>query len=613
MTMHAAAVGFPTQLDTLSVSRSRLLRYGRGAMSFSFGRYELDERARTLRLGGREQTLQPLVFDLLVYLVEHRERVVPKDELLGQLWNGANVTEGSLQRAVSLLRASLREGGQEQAVQTFARRGYRFCAEADPAPPDATSEESPRALAEAGKWERALEAFGALPAEASLEAEDWEAWGSAALCGGRPELAIGPFERAVAAFEGAGQRESAARVALLLCNVRLEGRELAIARGWLQRGLSYLKDEPEGKQHGLAEWLRSRLALFEGDLNECRERGRAAQDIADRIGDPDLLCLGLVYQGHIYIAQCEVRRGLVMHDEAGAMALSGRVSTWVSGLVFCSVIWAYLHLGDHHRAGQWTDQFTRWCESHGSYCYPGLCRLHRGEVLALRGSLADAEQEVRRARQQLAVAGPFVEGDACRVLGEICLSRGDTDGADRAFREAHRLGWNPQPGLALLLAARGDAEGAIKQLERALAQPTWTDGQRRGSMLAVLARVCALHGRPERARAALAELDSLPELLTGQSSVAERARARAELAWAVGDLTAAESAFRESLELWLQIQAALHAADVRLRLGELLLQVGDPTSAELELSAAATDFERVRAEPQLARCVGLRAKARGGS
>jgi ATP/maltotriose-dependent transcriptional regulator MalT len=305
------------------------------------------------------------------------------------------------------------------------------------------------------------------------------------------------------------------------------------------------------------------------------------------------------------IAQGEVRRGLLLHDEAGAAALAGRVSPWVGGLVFCSVIWAYLHLGDHHRAGQWSDQFTRWCERHGAYCYPALCRLHRGEVLALRGELASAEVEVTRAREQLAVAGPFVEGDAWRVLGEIRLSRADLDGAEQAFREAYRLGWNPQPGLGLLFAARGEAESAVKQLERALAQPSWTDGQRRGLILAVLARVAAMHGMLERARSALAELAASPELCATQVATAQLAHAQGELAWAEGDSSKAEQALRASVGAWLQVGAPLQAADVRLRLCELL-QEADPSAAELELSAAEAAFRQVDAEPLLRRCQALR-------
>lgn len=580
-------------------------------MRFTFGRFALDEGGRTLLLDGEERTLQPLIFDLLVYLVHHRERVVPKEELLTKLWDGATVTDGSLQRAVSLLRGVLRDGGMEQAVQTFARRGYRFCEQPreeaagapSPMPPSGAT-----ALADAGHWERALSAFEATTEKSSLSARDWEAWGNAAMCAGKPEQSVMPLEHAVAAFEKTGQLESAARVALMLSNVRLEAREVAVAKGWLQRACSYLKDVPEGKQHGLAQWLSSRVALFEGQLDECRAQARVAMTIAERIGDPDLHCLGLVYHGHMQIAQGEVRRGLASHDEAGAAAMAGRVSPWVSGIVFCSVIWAYLHLGDHHRAGQWTDQFSRWCERHGSHCYPALCRLHRGEILAVRGELAIAEQEVRLARAQLAETGPFVEGDACRVLGEIRLSRGDLDGAENAFRESHRLGWNPQPGLSQLLAARGDGEGALKQLERALLQPTWTDGQRRGFMLAVLARIAVAYGQLPRAEAALAELAASPDLCATHAGMAERARAQGELSWSKGELAEAEQELRRSVASWLEMGAAVHAAHVRLRLSELLLQAGDATAAELELSSAESAFELVQAEPLLQQCRSLRSR-----
>ena len=575
-------------------------------MTIRFGRFELDEGGRTLRLDGQDRALQPLVFDLLVYLVRHRERVVSKDELLSKLWSDSVVTDGSLQRAVSLLRAALREGDWGDSVQTFARRGYRFSEKpkAEVVAPS-SAELAPRQLADAAQWERALEAFAQLQDTSALSARDWEAWGNAATCAGRPEESLLPLERAVAAFEADDDLEGAARAALVLANVKLEARELAIAKGWHERARRYLSALPEVKQHGIATWLSSRLALFEGRLDECRAHAEVALQIGERIRDPDLHCLGLIYYGHILIAQSEVRRGLTMHDEAGAAALAGRVSTWTGGIAFCSVIWAYLHLGDHHRASQWTDQFSRWCDRNGGYCYPALCRLHRGEVLALRGELEHAEAEVTRARAELTVAGPFIEGDACRVLGEIRLSRGDLDGADQAFREAYRLGWNPQPGLSLLLAARGETAGAIKQLERALAEPSWTDGQRRGTILAVLARIAAMTGQLERARSALAELAATPELSGTQASAAELARAEGELSYADDDLVRAELSLRRSVSLWLEAGSPLHAAHVRLRLCELLRSF-DATTAELELDAAETVFRQVGADAMLERCRSLR-------
>lgn len=558
-------------------------------MQKSFGRFELDEPARALRLDGRDQALQPLVFDLLSYLVAHRERVVPKEELLDKLWADVVVTDGSLQRVVSMLRAVLREGGLPEAVQTFSRRGYRFCAELNESAPAASVARAPST---------------APLAESSAEA--LELAGYTALFAALPDEAIVPLERAVVAYEERADREGAARAALALTNIKLEATEVPIAKGWHRRALGHLSELPECKQHGISEWLAARFALFGGELAECAERSLSTMAIGRRLNDPSVHCLGLVYYGHVLIAQGDVRHGLALHDEAGVMAIAGKVETWVAGIVFCSIIWAYLHLGDHHRASQWTDEFTRWCEREPAFAFSALCRLHRGEVLAHRGELAVAEQEVSRARLQLAHGSPFTEGDAWRVLGEIRLSRGELDAAEAAFREAHRLGWNPQPCMALLLVERGQPDAAIKQLERALAQPGWTDGQRARLILLVLARIAAMSGKLERARSALLEVDKLSDASITPASTAELARARAELLWAEGDVHGAEPLLRVAASEWLTSGAPVHAAFARLRLCEALLAIDDAVSAELELSAAESVFKEIGAEARLQTCRTLR-------
>src|SRR6478735_12564202 len=95
-------------------------------MTFEFGAFCLDEPARILRLAERELSLQPRVFDLLVYLIQNRARVVSKDELLDALWPGVTVTDNSLQRVVSVLRNTLRDGGVEAALKNYPGKGYRF-------------------------------------------------------------------------------------------------------------------------------------------------------------------------------------------------------------------------------------------------------------------------------------------------------------------------------------------------------------------------------------------------------------------------------------------------------------------------------------------------------
>jgi DNA-binding winged helix-turn-helix (wHTH) protein len=93
-------------------------------MLHRFGQF--DESARSLTLRGAAQKIQPRVFDLLAYLVRNAGRVVPKVELMDELWPDLNVTEASLQRAVSLARGTLAAGGLEGAIRSYVRHGYRF-------------------------------------------------------------------------------------------------------------------------------------------------------------------------------------------------------------------------------------------------------------------------------------------------------------------------------------------------------------------------------------------------------------------------------------------------------------------------------------------------------
>lgn len=81
------------------------------AMIHRFPTFEIDESQRELRSGARVLRLQPRVFDLQVYLSRHRDRVVPKEELLDSVWPGVIVADGSLQRAISLVRSALASAG----------------------------------------------------------------------------------------------------------------------------------------------------------------------------------------------------------------------------------------------------------------------------------------------------------------------------------------------------------------------------------------------------------------------------------------------------------------------------------------------------------------------
>ncbi len=106
-----------------------------GVGGYCFGSYELRLQSRELLDNGEVVELQPRVFDLLAFLLEHRERVVTKDELLEAIWPGAVVTEASLARAVMKARRAVNDDAEQQhSIKTVHGYGYRFVAELAEAP-----------------------------------------------------------------------------------------------------------------------------------------------------------------------------------------------------------------------------------------------------------------------------------------------------------------------------------------------------------------------------------------------------------------------------------------------------------------------------------------------
>lgn len=88
---------------------------------------ELDTELFELRRGGKRVPMEPQAFDVLAYLVSHRERVVPKDELMDAIWGGRFVTETAVTSRIKQVRKALGDDGQAQRlIRTMHGRGYRF-------------------------------------------------------------------------------------------------------------------------------------------------------------------------------------------------------------------------------------------------------------------------------------------------------------------------------------------------------------------------------------------------------------------------------------------------------------------------------------------------------
>jgi DNA-binding winged helix-turn-helix (wHTH) protein len=330
-------------------------------MVFRFYAFKLDEQRRELSVGGRELRLQPRVFDVLTYLLRHRDRVVSKDELLQVLWPGMVVVDGALQRVMSLARTALREGRAEGAIRTHARRGYRFCADVEESDEVRRDPAGAAEALAAGQWETAEAVFRSVDAVAGLSADGLEQWAQVLQYTGRGNLAIAPLERAVAAHAMAGARGNAARSALCLAQIEFEQRNFAVAEGWLQRASRLLDGQDDTREAGVLAWLASRMALATGDNATALDRAEQAYALGIRLRDIGIETLGLLYRGHALMARGEMRCGVALHDEAGATILSGQAEPWLGGNIYCGIIWACRNRADWQRAAQWTERFSSWC------------------------------------------------------------------------------------------------------------------------------------------------------------------------------------------------------------------------------------------------------------
>lgn len=119
-------------------------------MHISFDAFELDLSRRELRTNGQAVSIEPRVFDLIAHLVEHRDKVVSKQDLTTAVWQGRFISDASLSTAVKSARRALGDSGEAQRfIKTVHGVGFRFIADVLPAKHQTTSiEASARTLHE---------------------------------------------------------------------------------------------------------------------------------------------------------------------------------------------------------------------------------------------------------------------------------------------------------------------------------------------------------------------------------------------------------------------------------------------------------------------------------
>jgi DNA-binding CsgD family transcriptional regulator len=446
-----------------------------------------------------------------------------------------------------------------------------------------------------GPWLQVYQDLGARD-PAGLTAVELEALAEAAwwLC--KTDESIAARQRAYAAFRDVKDDRGAARTTARLFHDHFYRGEGAVAVGWLRRGFRHVERDPDCVESGWLRMAEAELHLHQGPLEEAVDGAAHAIQTARDHDDADLAAVAMQLQGRALIAQGRIHQGLAVLDEAMTCVLAGELAPLYTGWVYCSVILACKDLADLRRASEWTEAARAWCEALPATTpySQGLCRIYRGEVLALRGGWAEAEAEMRRAHQELLPHKPQGAAEASYGVGEVLRRRGDLAGAEQAFVRAQQLGWDPQPGMALLRLAQGRVDVAAAALRSALASHT-ADRFTRARLLAAQVEVAIAAGALDDARDAVRELATIADGLGSSVVHATASMAQGALRLAAGDPAAALEDLRRGLTGWRELRLPYEQAQARLLIGETLRMLGDEESGRIEIDAARAGFERLGA------------------
>ena len=454
-------------------------------------------------------------------------------------------------------------------------------------------------------WQEAYPAFLCADEATPLEADDLERLATAAYLIGR-ELEFQQFlERLHRIHLEADNAGRAARCAFWLAISFFFRGDVGQSNAWTARGHRLVQDR-DCVEHGYLLVAAATQHLHGGHAASAQGTATEAVSIGERCHDADLTAAARHLQGRAFIHQGQVVSGLRLLDETMLAVVAGELSPIMTGSMYCSVIEACREVYESRRAREWTFALSRWCEQQSEMvAFTGVCLVHRAEIMQFHGAWPEALAEAGRAceRSQLSARRP--PGAALYQQAEIYRLRGESAKADEAYREASRLGYEPQPGLALLRLAQGRTDAASAAIRRLLIART--DRLRRARLLPAYLEIMLAAGDVEDARSACEELQALAEAFDTDVLRAVAAQAHGALALSHGDARVAIGPLRRAFERWERLDAPYEAARVRVLVGQACQALGDDEAAALEFDAARSVFAQLGAKPDLARLDTTRA------
>jgi tetratricopeptide (TPR) repeat protein len=468
--------------------------------------------------------------------------------------------------------------------------------------------ERARSAAARGDWQQAFDLLMEADADGRLASTDLPVLGEVAYAAGHLDVTIEAWERAHAACMQAGDQVAAAGAAVRVAmHLLFDTALMAPVRGWLARAERLLDGRGETPAHAWLAVVRAYERMLTGDLPGARPWARQAIEVGSTC-DPAACAIGRVAQARLLILDGDVQQGLALLDQAGVATVSGDLDPLSTGVVYCELVCALQGLAQYDVAEEWTEAMERWCETNPIGSLHGRCRVHRAEILRLRGSCHEAENQALMACEELRPHLRRELGWPLNELGRIRLHKADIAGAEQALLAAHRAGWDPQPGLALVRLAQGDPATAAAAIRDALERPLRVPSKerppnsdlQRAPLLQAQVEIEIAAGDIGRARSAADELELVAARFESKALVAGAALARGRVRLADGDAAGAERSLSEAVRLWNEVGAPYEAALARMGLAEAHAASGSEHRAVLERQAARTILDGIQAAPSMA-------------
>jgi len=454
-------------------------------------------------------------------------------------------------------------------------------------------------------WHDAYHALLCADEATPLEADDLERLATAAYLIGLELEFQRLTERLHRVHLEANNSERAARCAFWLAISFLLRGDAGQSNAWIARGNRLVQDR-DCAERGYLLVAVATQQLHGGHAESAEGTAAKAAAIGERCHDADLTAAARHLQGRAFIRQGQVAPGLRLLDETMLPVVAGELSPIMTGLMYCAVIEACRDVYELRRAREWTFALSQWCEQQSEMvAFTGVCLVHRAEIMQFHGAWPEALAEAGRACKRSEQPPRRAPGAALYQQAEIYRLRGESAKADEAYREASRLGYEPQPGLALLRLAQGRTDAASAAIRRLLIGAT--DRLKRARLLPAYLEIMLAAGDVEDARSAGQELQALAEAFDADVLRAVAAQAHGALALGDGDARAAIGPLRRAFELWGRLEAPYEAARVRVLVGQACQALGDDEAAGLEFDAARSVFAQLGAQPDLARLGPTRA------